>query len=123
MTVRSFIQSRLKSIGYALKGAWILLRSEPSIQVQTGITILMTIVGFIFDISITQWILQILAIGLVISIEGMNTAIEAIADFVHPDFHKKIGHIKDIAAGAVMVAAITAIIIGLLIYIPYLIPN
>lgn len=64
---------------------------------------------------------QIFSIGLVLSIEGLNTAIEEIADFIHPDFHKKIGMIKDIAAGAVTFAALTAITIGLIIYVPKLV--
>jgi diacylglycerol kinase (ATP) len=63
---------------------------------------------------------QILAIGLVLGIEGLNTAVEKIADFVHPDFHERIGFIKDIAAGAVFLAALTAITIGCIIYFPYL---
>ena len=57
---------------------------------------------------------------MVMSAEGLNSAIEAMADFVHPDFHNKIGHIKDIAAGAVFIAAIIAIVIAGFIYIPYL---
>jgi len=57
-------------------------------------------------------------IGLVISIEGMNTAIEYIADFIHPEYHQKIGLIKDIAAGAVFIAAIAAMIIAGIIYVP-----
>ena len=52
------------------------------------------------------------------SIEGLNTAVEKIADFIHPEFHSRIGFIKDIAAGAVFFAALTAIIIGLMIYVP-----
>ena len=76
--------------------------------------------GFYFDITTTEWILQIFAMGMVLSLEAANTAIEEIADFIHPDFHHKIGLIKDMAAGAVFFAAITAIIIGLIIYIPYL---
>jgi len=52
------------------------------------------------------------------SIEGINTAVEKIADFIHPDFHHRIGFIKDIAAGAVFFAALTAIAIGLIIYVP-----
>ena len=63
---------------------------------------------------------QILAIGLVLAVEGLNTAVEKIADFIHPEFHEKIGFIKDIAAGAVFFAAMTAIAIGSLIYIPKL---
>ena len=61
---------------------------------------------------------QVLAIGLVMSIEGLNTAAEEMADFVHPDFHNKIGYIKDVAAGAVFFAAIAAIVIACIIYIP-----
>jgi diacylglycerol kinase (ATP) len=52
------------------------------------------------------------------SIEGLNTAVEKIADFIHPNYHERIGFIKDIAAGAVFFAALTAIAIGLIIYIP-----
>jgi diacylglycerol kinase (ATP) len=55
---------------------------------------------------------------LVLSIEGLNTAVEKIADFIHPNYHEKIGFIKDIAAGAVFFAAMTAIAIGLMIYVP-----
>jgi len=99
----------------------LLLKTEASIQVQAVIAILMTILGIYLDITSTEWILQIFAIGLVMSIEGVNTTAEAIADFIHPDFHDKIGFIKDIAAGAVFIAAITATIIGFIIYIPYFI--
>lgn len=114
----SFLGKRLKGCGYALKGAWLLLRNEASIQVQAVIAIIMTIAGFYFNISTTEWMFQIVSIGLVMSIEGINTAAEEIADFVHPDFHNKIGFIKDVAAGAVFFAAITAVIIGSIIYIP-----
>lgn len=114
----SFLGTRLKAFRYALKGAFLLLRNEASIQVQTALAIIMTIAGFYFEITIVEWMFQIFAIGLVLSIEGLNTAVEEIADFVHPDFHNKIGLIKDIAAGAVFFAAVTAIIIGCFIYIP-----
>mgnify|MGYP001224977944 FL=1 len=114
----SYLGKRLKGCGYAFKGALLLLRHEASIQVQAVIGIIMTVAGFYFEISTTEWILQIFAIGLVMSIEGLNTAAEEIADFVHPDFHNKIGFIKDVAAGAVFFAAITAVIIGCIIYIP-----
>ncbi|NDP28893.1 MAG: diacylglycerol kinase family protein, partial [Flavobacterium sp.] len=69
-------------------------------------------------ITATEWLFQILAIGLVMSLEGINTAVEKIADFIHPDYHERIGFIKDIAAGAVFFAALTAILIGLIIYVP-----
>ena len=61
---------------------------------------------------------QVFAIGLVMSVEGLNTAVEKVADFIHPEFHERIGFIKDIAAGAVFFAALTAIVIGAIIYVP-----
>lgn len=78
----------------------------------------MTILGFFMQITTTEWLFQTLAIGLVMSVEGINTAVEKIADFIHPNYNEKIGFIKDIAAGAVFFAALTAIAIGLIIYIP-----
>jgi diacylglycerol kinase (ATP) len=73
-----------------------------------------------FKITASEWLFQTLAIGLVMSVEGINTAVEKIADFIHPNYNEKIGFIKDIAAGAVFFAAITAIVIGLIIYVPYI---
>lgn len=101
-----------------MKGAIKLITTEDSIKVQFSIAILMTIAGFYFAISAIEWLFQILSIGLVMSIEGLNTAIEKIADFIHPEYHERIGFIKDISAGAVFFAAITAIVIGLIIYVP-----
>jgi len=114
----TFFSGRLKSIGFALKGAVKLITTEHSVMVQFSLGILMVIAGFYFDISRSEWMFQTLAIGLVLAVEGLNTAVEKIADFIHPQFHQKIGFIKDIAAGAVFFAALTAIAIGLLIYIP-----
>jgi len=114
----SFLENRIKSIGYAFKGAILLIKTESSIKIQFVIAILVTIAGFYFKISNTEWILQFLAIGLVMSIEGLNTAIEEIANFIHPEHHKKIGAIKDIAAGAVFIASVFASIIGFIIYLP-----
>ena len=114
----SFIIGRINGAKYAIKGALILLRTEASIQVQFTIAILLTIAGYYFNISSIEWIFQVMSIGLILSIEGLNTAIEEIADFIHPEFHHKIGLIKDIAAGAVFIAAVSATIVGLIIYIP-----
>jgi len=114
----SFFINRVKSIGFAFKGAMLLIKTESSIQVQLTIGVLMTIIGFIVGLSTTEWIIQTLTIGLILSIESINTAIEEIADFIHPEYHPKIGLIKDIAAGAVFIFAVIAIIIGCIIYFP-----
>ncbi|MUU78412.1 diacylglycerol kinase family protein [Winogradskyella endarachnes] len=114
----TFLVNRLKSVGFAFKGMLILIRTEASIKVQLFITIVMTCAGFYFDISKSEWMAQFIMIGIVMSMEGMNTAVEYIADFIHPEYHKKIGLIKDVAAGAVFIASIIAIIIAGIIYLP-----
>ncbi len=118
MSENSFFAKRIKSIGYAFKGAVLLITKEASIKVQFIIGILITIAGFYFHISTTEWILQTLTIVLVMAVEGLNTAIEEIADFVHPEHHQKIGLVKDLAAGAVFILAVGAVIIGVIIYYP-----
>ena len=114
----SFLSNRIKSVGYAFKGAYLLITTENSIKLQFCIGIVMTILGFIVNLSATEWMIQILTIGLILSIEGLNTAIEEIADFIHPEHHSKIGLIKDLAAGAVFILAIAAVIVGCIIYFP-----
>lgn len=113
-----FIIGRLKSIKYAVKGVWLLLTTEDSIKVQFWVMVLVIILGFICKISAIEWMIQFLAIGLVLVAEALNTAVEKIADFIHPEYHKKIGFIKDIAAGAPAIAAFVSLIIAGIIYIP-----
>ena len=114
----NFFLNRIKAVKYAAKGFWILITSEKSIITQVIIALIMTIFGFVMQLSATEWMFQIFAIGLVLVAESLNTAIEKMADFIHPEYHKKIGFIKDISAGAAFFAAIFAVIIGLIIYIP-----
>ncbi|MFL9843981.1 diacylglycerol kinase family protein [Flavobacterium rhizosphaerae] len=113
-----FAKGRLKSFIYAARGMYKLATTEHSIMLQLVIALLVTAAGFYFNISATEWMVQTMAIGLVLSVEGINTAIEKTTDFIHPDFNKKIGFIKDISAGAVFFAAISAFVTGLIIYYP-----
>ncbi len=115
-----FLINRLKSVGYAFKGMLILLRTEASIKIQMVIALIVTIAGFYFNISKTEWLDQIIVIGLVMSMEGMNTAIEYLSDFIHPEKNHKIALIKDIAAGAVFIAALVAVVVACIIYLPKL---
>jgi diacylglycerol kinase (ATP) len=114
----SFLRGRLRSFKFALRGMWLLTTTEDSIKAQLFVAVIATILGFYFDISNTDWMFQIMSIGLVLVAEALNTAVEKVADFIHPDYHKKIGFIKDIAAGAPSFAAFTALIIAGFIYIP-----
>jgi len=118
MPRESFLKNRLRSVGFAFKGLFLLLRTEASIKIQFCIALFVTAAGFYFDISATEWMLQLLCIGLVMGVEGLNTAIEKLADYVQPKYDPKIGVVKDISAGAVMSVALIAATVGLIIYIP-----
>ena len=116
-----FVKGRIKSLKFALKGLWLLITTEHSIMVQISVAVVMTFVGFWLDISKTEWLFQILAIGLVLVAESLNTAVEKLCDFIHPEHDSRIGFIKDISAGAVTFAALVAIVIGVIIYLPLLV--
>ena len=116
-----FIRGRIRSLKFAFKGLWILVTTEDSIKAQLFFALIATILGFYFDISAMEWSVQFLAIGLVLVAEAANSAIEEVADFIHPEFHLKIGLIKDIAAGAPTFAALISLVIAGIIYIPKII--
>ena len=118
MSKESFLKNRIKGAGHALRGALLLIRTEASIKAQIFIALIMTAVGFYYQISQLEWILQIFAIILVLGTEGLNTAIEKVSDYIQPEYDTKIGFIKDISAGAVMLVSIGAVIIGFIIYLP-----
>ena len=116
-----FIKGRTKAIFYSLKGAFYLIKTEHSIQAQLFFSVCFIIAGFYFNISKIEWLFQVLAICLVLSTESLNTAVEKLADFIHQNYHKKIGVIKDVSAGAVFFSAVFAIVTALIIYYPKLI--
>ena len=95
-----------------------MIKTQHNFWVHLGITILVVAAGLFFRISLNDWMLIILAIGLVLSAETFNTAIEQLTDLVHPDTHPVAGRVKDVAAGAVLLAALAAAFIGLLIFVP-----
>lgn len=117
----SFLRGRLRSVKFAIRGMWLLATTEDSIKAQLFFALIATILGFCFDISNVEWMLQFIVIGMVLVAEALNTAVEKVADFIHPEYHEKIGFIKDIAAGAPSFAAFTSLIIAGFIYIPKII--
>ena len=116
----SFISIRFKRVLTAIKGMFILIKTEASIQSHLLIFSLFIFLGFYVDLDINDWIKQIMIFGFIISIEALNTGIEKICDFTNPDYNKKIGFIKDVSAGSVSFAVIASLIAILLIYYPYL---
>jgi len=113
-----FIKGRLKAVIYSLKGIGKLINTESSFQVQLAMAIIVTVLGFYFSISPTEWMIQFLVIGMVLVAEALNTAIEKLADFIEPKYNEKIGNIKDISAGAAGIGAIISLILACIIYLP-----
>lgn len=113
-------KKQLRSFGYAWKGIRCCVGKEQNLSFHLIVTVLTIIAGFLLDITRTDWMIVILCIGVVIAAELFNTAIEKRVDLVSPERHPIAGQVKDIAAGAVLVCAATAAIIGLVVFIPYL---
>lgn len=116
----SFLKGRVKSLNCTVKGAFMLLKTEHSIMVPSNGGFVFVLAGFYFRISKTEWMFQILGIGTILTAESLNTAVEILCDFIHPDYHKKIGFTKDIASGAMTFAVTSVLIILIIIYYPYL---
>jgi diacylglycerol kinase len=114
------INNRILSFSYAIKGLSVFFKTQIHARIHLISTILVTGAGLYFHITNTQWCLVILAMGMVLSAEAMNTAIEFLTDLVSPEYHPLAGKTKDVAAAAVLLASIAAAAIGLLIFIPYL---
>jgi diacylglycerol kinase (ATP) len=116
--VRSFIQSRLHSIGHALRGWIYVLRTQQNTWVHSVIATLVFILGFWLGLPPRDWAVIILTITMVFTAEFVNTAIEAVVDLASPAKHPlaKVG--KDVGAAAVLIAALSAILVGLLILGP-----
>jgi diacylglycerol kinase len=112
------IKKRLKSFIYAFNGLRILIREEHNSWIHIFATFIVVIAGFLLKISKFEWIAIVFAIGFVITLEIINSAIENIADFVSPNKHDMIKKIKDLSAAAVLLSSITALIIGMIIFIP-----
>ncbi len=112
------IKDRAKSFGYAINGLFIAVTTQHNFIIHIILTIIAIALGFALNISIIEWLLIIIVIGLVLSAEIFNTAIEELVNLVSPNKNKKAGIIKDLAAGAVLVLAITALLVGLIIFTP-----
>lgn len=108
----------VRSLLFALQGVRQVFMTEANMRIHLVFTALVIICGFIFKISVTEWMFCLMSFGWVISMEMMNTAIEKYVDFVTPEFHTAAGHAKDIAAGAVLISALFAAIVGLIIFVP-----
>lgn len=112
---------RIRSGTHAVHGIIEMLRSQHNAWVHAVATLCVIVAGGIFSISTTQWCLLVLVVTIVWVAEGLNTAFEFLCDVASPEFHPLVKKSKDVAAGAVLLSAVGAIIVGLIIFIPYVI--
>ncbi|MFR7592275.1 MAG: diacylglycerol kinase family protein [Longibaculum sp.] len=109
-----------KSLGYAINGIKTCIFKERNIKIHIFMMICVIACGFIFQITYIEWMLCFLLFALVISLELVNTAIEAVVDLCSPKYHELAKVAKDTAAGAVLISALFAAVIGLMIFVPKL---
>ena len=110
------LKKRLKSFEYAFHGIRSFFLTTPNAWIHLIITLIVLLAAYYFKISMFEWIAVIYCIGLVFTAEAFNTAVEEWVDSIQPDFDEKAGKVKDISAGAVLIASIVAAVIGILIF-------
>lgn len=110
----------IKSFTYAFRGLNKIFREEQNLRLQAIVGIIIIIIAFVLGVKPIEWCLIILAIFIVILLEIMNSAVERITDVLKPRIHTYVKEIKDIMAAGVMLSGLMAIIVGLIIFIPYI---
>lgn len=113
---RNFVQS----LSFALTGLLHAVRGQPNLRIHVIVATLAVITGFVLRISRVEWAVIALLVAMVIALELLNTAIEAVVDLASPTFHPLAKAAKDTAAAAILVAALGSVVTGLLIFLPRL---
>ncbi len=116
------LRNRANSFRYAFQGLADLFRSQPNARIHLFFALLALTAGRAFHITRTEWLAIIICITLVLALEALNTAIEYLTDLVQPDYHPLAGKVKDVAAAAVLLGAFGAVTVGLVIFLPHLLP-
>jgi len=109
-----------KGFKYAGRGLYLVISTQLNMRVHLFIALLVVFSGWHFNITTTEWLIILIMIAMVLAAETINTAIEKMVDLQSPDYNPKAGDIKDIAAAAVLITVIIAVIVGFIIFTPYL---
>lgn len=116
------IVKRAKSFSYAINGIRLFIKTTHNAWIQITLAIIAIILGFYFKINSIEWLFIIFSIGTVLTTEALNTAFEFDIDLTSPKMHPYAKYTKDVAAGAVLISSITALIVGLIIFLPKIFP-
>lgn len=114
------LKNRALSFKFAFNGIWIALKDQPNLKFHFVAALIALSFSWILEITKTEWVIVILVIGLVISVELTNTAIEEVVNSFTDEAHPSAKFAKDVSAGAVLTVSTVAFVIGLLIFVPYL---
>lgn len=117
---RSAVAMRMRSVRHAMRGIWTMLATQHNARIHAVATVAVIGAGFGFGVNTTEWCVLILVMTAVWTAETLNTALEFLSDVASPGFHPLVKKAKDVAAGAVLIAAIGAVMIGVLIFMPYI---
>ena len=115
------IKKFINSFKYPISGLRYAYKNEQNLEVDIGIAVLVVILGFLFKISVSEWAILTITVGLVMSFELINTALEAVVDLITDKYHPLAKVAKDTSAAAVLILAIVSIIEGLIIFLPKII--
>lgn len=115
------LKKRIKSFSYAFRGIADLVKNEHNARIHCVAAIAVLIAGFILHLSVIEWVAVTICIGGVFMAEGFNSAVEALADKICKEDDLLIKRSKDIAAGAVLIMALTSVVVGLIIFLPKII--
>jgi diacylglycerol kinase (ATP) len=115
----SDMKKRFRSFKFALRGIGTLLKTQMNARIHFFALVVVLILGFTVGLSLPEWALITLAVAMVLSAEAMNSALEFLADHTAPEWHDSVQKAKDLAAGAVLLAAAGALVVGLLVFIPH----
>jgi diacylglycerol kinase len=116
---RRWLKGRMRSFRYAFQGIGWLLQNQPNAQIHLAVSLAVIGMGLLAGVTPTEWAVLVLCIGGVWSAEALNTALELLADHLHPQQHPSIGRLKDMAAAGVLLIALASAIAGLFIFLPY----
>ncbi len=112
------IRKRLASFKFAFSGLRSLFKHEHNSRLHLLAALLVIATGFILGISRTEWMILVIIIAMVFITEILNSAVESLADYVSPEYNSIIKRVKDYCAAAVLISAITSVIVGLIIFLP-----
>ena len=115
------LRARLRSFRYAFAGVRLLFSEEHNARIHATITVLVVVAGVVLHVTLAEWCILLLCIGMVLAAEAFNSAIERTCDYLTTERDDRIRDIKDLGAGAVLLCAITATVVGLIVFVPHIV--